>query len=145
MKFSKSHSELSIELVFKANTPSEMDRAKWKAMKNLARKWFQKLCTFLLKVIFKFGKIWTLCVSWLRSKQRRARCLIRLICIRILNIYLRIFQKWFGCPETKINSTEITKWVDNDMTLYNHCSLLFLKNRSFSDWKVKIHTFKALG
>ena len=40
------------ELVFKGNTLSKMNPTTWEGMENHARKWYQKLWTFLFEVTF---------------------------------------------------------------------------------------------
>ena len=44
-----------------SNTSSRTDRAMWKCMKNLARKWCQKLCTFLFEVTYVWKDVWRKC------------------------------------------------------------------------------------
>ena len=46
------------KVVSQANTPNKMDHAKWKSIKNCARKWCRKLCAFLFEVTWAFGKMW---------------------------------------------------------------------------------------
>ena len=49
-------SQLQPIIVVKAKALSKMDHTKGKAIKNLVRKWCQKLCTILFKVTLRFGK-----------------------------------------------------------------------------------------
>ena len=68
-KFFNSQSEAPIYVVFKANTPNKMNHTMRKSMKNCARKWFQKLCTFLFEVTSAFGKMKPLFKVLLSSKK----------------------------------------------------------------------------
>ena len=45
------------KVVSEANTLNKMDHAKWKNIRNCARKWCRKLCAFLLEVTWAFGKM----------------------------------------------------------------------------------------